>query len=324
MSEIDCVDWNIYNQIFINSKIELHVGGSALNTIRMTNCILSLFKTDMITYFFGSTSNDKFGELVVNRLQIEKISFLNQLIDKSVTCSNIVLVENKERTFFTNLGVSDKIKLEFLKENRSLFEELKLFYTDAYLIYRCKEIYNFVYKIFYTRDDLLLVLGMGSYIAVDEYFNLINEILPFVDIIVINKEENQSLKKHYGKDELTSDEDFLRFLSESNKANRNKQRIIVNTRGSLDTIICIKDFGNNKCVVHFVPVETIDPNDIVDYSGAGDAFTGGFLAGLLNNLKYEDCTKLGNLVASEIIKLRGFQIPTNTTKIEIFIKKIKM
>jgi ribokinase len=44
---------------------------------------------------------------------------------------------------------------------------------------------------------------------------------------------------------------------------------------------------------------------IVDTTGAGDAFCAGFLYGLLNNKSLKECAKLGNFVASRCIMKMG-------------------
>jgi hypothetical protein len=45
--------------------------------------------------------------------------------------------------------------------------------------------------------------------------------------------------------------------------------------------------------------------DIVDPTGAGDAFIGGFIAGLVSNYEIVDCVRLATLVASEKLKCIG-------------------
>jgi sugar/nucleoside kinase (ribokinase family) len=51
------------------------------------------------------------------------------------------------------------------------------------------------------------------------------------------------------------------------------------------------------------PSWKIHPQDIVDTTGAGDSFIGGFIFAFLNNYAEEDCLRIATWVASE--KLRG-------------------
>jgi adenosine kinase len=309
MSVDDKYEWDIYNQLFVTPKIELLLGGSAMNITRMTKFVLSKFDNiDNSTYFFGSTSDDDFGKLIIDQLREEGVIFCNQIFSNSMTCSNIVLLDNKDRTFFTNLGVSELTEKSFIEQYSHLFNELSLFYTDAYLISRCKDVYNFIYRTFYLNENLMLAFGMGSDRIVSEFFELIIEFLPIVDIILVNKEENECLKTKFHKTEF-SDEEFIKFLANYDKTNQGKVRIIVNTRGQNDTIICVKDFQKDLIEFFSVPVLKLEPSEIIDLNGAGDAFAGGFFGGFLKGLGLVECGKLGNYIASEVIKLRGFQIP---------------
>ena len=55
-----------------------------------------------------------------------------------------------------------------------------------------------------------------------------------------------------------------------------------------------------SCEFPALPVEGgIDP------TGAGDAFAGGFLAGLARGKKLEDCVRLGLERAKEVLKKKG-------------------
>jgi len=52
-------------------------------------------------------------------------------------------------------------------------------------------------------------------------------------------------------------------------------------------------------------VKTKPIQNVVDSTGSGDAFASGFLLGLSYDLDLEQSAKLGNLIASKIIKKLG-------------------
>jgi adenosine kinase len=56
-------------------------------------------------------------------------------------------------------------------------------------------------------------------------------------------------------------------------------------------------------------VPPVDPSEIVDTNGAGDAFVGGFLAGHIKQKSVEECCKAGHFAASVIIKTSGTALP---------------
>ena len=75
------------------------------------------------------------------------------------------------------------------------------------------------------------------------------------------------------------------------------------------TLIYEFDYKENRREIIEIPSEKVDENLIVDLNGAGDGFAGGFFTGILLNLDLYHSGLLGNKIASEIIKLKGFQIP---------------
>ena len=51
------------------------------------------------------------------------------------------------------------------------------------------------------------------------------------------------------------------------------------------------------------PVEKIPKEEIVDSNGAGDAFVGGFLAGLIKGGDLEQCVYAGHYAAGVILRV---------------------
>ena len=69
------------------------------------------------------------------------------------------------------------------------------------------------------------------------------------------------------------------------------------TQGTLPTIVATSDAGAEPTISTF-PVREVDPKDIVDTNGAGDAFAGGFLGGLVLGKPIEVCIDMGQWLAS--------------------------
>lgn len=64
-------------------------------------------------------------------------------------------------------------------------------------------------------------------------------------------------------------------------------------------------FADGQGEVKEYPVQQLDPKQIIDTNGAGDAFTGGFLAQLVQCQPYDVCIKCGIWCASEVIQRSG-------------------
>ena len=51
--------------------------------------------------------------------------------------------------------------------------------------------------------------------------------------------------------------------------------------------------------------------DVVDSTGAGDSFAAGFLYGMIKGRDLNACSKLGNKIAEEVLKVYGPRIESN-------------
>uniref|UniRef100_A0A3Q2QEB7 Adenosine kinase n=1 Tax=Fundulus heteroclitus TaxID=8078 RepID=A0A3Q2QEB7_FUNHE len=87
------------------------------------------------------------------------------------------------------------------------------------------------------------------------------------------------------------------------KVNAKRQRIVVFTQGKDETIMALSD------KIETFPVLKIDPKDIVDTNGAGDAFVGGFLSGLVQEKPLDQCVRAAHYSANVIIRRAGCTFP---------------
>jgi nucleoside kinase len=86
----------------------------------------------------------------------------------------------------------------------------------------------------------------------------------------------------------TSTEDLLRFVS-----------VVVATRGSKGSTVYTREKR--------IPIPRVRPAQVVDVTGAGDAYRAGFYAGLSRDLDLRRCGILGSTVASFVIEEKGPQ-----------------
>jgi len=100
--------------------------------------------------------------------------------------------------------------------------------------------------------------------------------------LFVNEYEFALIQKHTG---LTSDE----IIEQAG--------FVVITRGEQGASIY-----NNGSVIH---VPTVPPRRIVDPTGIGDAFRGGFLSGYSYGLDFETCGQMGALAATYCLEERG-------------------
>lgn len=96
--------------------------------------------------------------------------------------------------------------------------------------------------------------------------------------------------------------EIAKKVSELPKLN-SKPRIVVFTQGSNETVVAT----GGKITSY--PIIPLAREKIVDTTGAGDAFTGGFLSQYLLKEPIEKCIAAGNYVACQVIQRDGPSYP---------------
>jgi sugar/nucleoside kinase (ribokinase family) len=327
-----------YYSIFKSNSTLILLGGSAMNTIRTSNFLLKFISKNFIysqniSYFdesivgyIGSIGKDENGIFLQKGLSKENIIFFKEEFENERTSTALILIEEKERSTYSDLGASKKVTYEHFLKHHKYFQNTKLFFADAYLIGIQFQGFKYIFKNFSMNDNITLSLGLANENIVRDYYDNIEEIFPYVDILIANQEEMDMFRNKYENKSMGlgnknfTDIEFLEYISDSfPKVNKNKKRIIVNTRGKDDTYIYYIDYIKNKKELLRLPIFEIDKSLIVDLNGAGDSFTGGFLAGILLDYDIRDCGLLGNRIAGEVIQLNGFQIPKKLNSEEFLI-----
>jgi ribokinase len=110
------------------------------------------------------------------------------------------------------------------------------------------------------------------------------------DILFVNTAELEKVKSYLN---LKEDPELLSYV-----------KMVVNTRGGEGSRIIT---GDDE-----VLVGTIQPDRVVDTTGAGDGFRAGFYAGMSRSLSIEECAWVGAATASFVVESEGAQstLPT--------------
>ncbi|MCS7129934.1 MAG: PfkB family carbohydrate kinase [Archaeoglobaceae archaeon] len=125
-------------------------------------------------------------------------------------------------------------------------------------------------------------------------FEKFKELLKFADMVVMSKSEFELLK--------VSPEDLLKFVD-----------YLIVTLGS-EGSICYSGFGKFY--------EKAFKAKVVDTTGAGDAFSAGFLYGFINDLPLDVCLKLGNFCGAYNVERVGARAFPTLETIENFLANI--
>lgn len=128
----------------------------------------------------------------------------------------------------------------------------------------------------------------------------LDESAPYWDFVLGNETEAASYAESHGLG--TKDvKEIAKALANLPKANPQRKRVAVITQGTEPTVVAVQ--GEDE--VKEYPVHPIPKEEINDTNGAGDAFAGGFCAGIVEGRPLDECIDMGQWLARLSIKELG-------------------
>ncbi len=257
-------------------------GGSAANTIT------ALARLGARTGFAGKTVADRFGEIFLHDLRAAGVEY--RVVPTSpkegfTTGRVLVLVTpDGERTMCTELGAAQEFGPEDV--TAAGIETAAAIYLESYLLEGGKNRAAFLRAVREARAaDTRIALSLSDPGCVERHRDLLLELVgEGIDVLFANEEEILVLLG-------TSSH------AEAVEAIRPQVGAAALTRGAQGVVaLC----GAETAVVPAEPV-----TDLVDTTGAGDMFAAGFLYGLLRGRPLDQATRMGGVMAAEVLAHLG-------------------
>ncbi len=256
-------------------------GGSAANTAVVAAML------GAPTAFLGKVRDDELGHVFAHDLSHVGVSFPTTMAASDTTPTGRCLIHvtpDAERTMCTYLGAARGLRVPDM--HADVLSAAKVTYVEGYLwdevnAHEALElaittVRNASQRFSFTLSDSFLVDRFR-----DEFHVMIPE---KVDILFANEHELCSM---FETDDFEKAVKLISPMCE----------ITTVTRGSKGSIVI---HGGDVISVDAHPVDRV-----VDTTGAGDAYAGGFLAGFTSGATLERCAVLGNLAAAEVISRLG-------------------
>tara|TARA_Y100001970_G_C14244605_1_gene867206 strand:+ start:1128 stop:2144 length:1017 start_codon:yes stop_codon:yes gene_type:complete len=265
-------------------------GGSAANTA----CCLS--KLGDKAHFIGRIKNDEMGRVFSSEIRSCGVSFQSEEIKEGPQTAHslIFITPDAQRTMCTFLGSST----QFNSNNIDLkeIEMAKILYLEGYLWDHKEAKLAFIKACnIAKRSNTKIALSLSDKFCVERHkeslLKLINE---RIDVLFGNEDEYKIL---LNTEDINPKINWLRKLC-------NIAIITMGEKGSI--IITNKDLIN---------IEAYKMGDLVDTTGAGDAYAGGFISGLVNGKELEICGKIGSICAGKIVTEIGSKFNINISKL---------
>ena len=273
-------DQNEFENLLSTLKIEKTISGGSV-----ANSIVGLSQQGNKVGFIGKVSDDNLGEKYEIGLKKENVEYIYSKKKEPLptgTCL-ILITPDSERTMCTFLGTAGKINENDINEND--IKNSEIIFLEGYLWDEGEPKKAFNKAI---NNANKVAMSLSDKFCVDrhkpQFLDLVKNKL---DITFSNEEEIMSLI------DTTNFNEVVKFAKEINK-------LIVITRGEKGAI-SIK--GND-----ITEIGAKQNLDIVDLTGAGDLFAGGYLHGYLNNFSQKDSLEKGTEMSSKVIQQIGARL----------------
>ena len=279
-STMKLVNENELKRLLEDLKIEETVAGGSV-----ANSIVSLAQLGNKVGFIGKISDDELGSKYEEGLNLEKVKYFYSKKKEEVptgTCL-ILITPDSERTMVTFLGTAGKINesdidINAIKESEILFLEGYL-WDEGEPKKAFDKAINHSNKVAMSLSDLFCVERHKK-----QFLNLVETKL---DITFANEQEIMSLIN------AKKIEDVIEFSKKIKK-------LIVITRGEKGALAIL-----NEKVVECSARKNLK---VIDLTGAGDLFAGGFLDKFLKGKSIEECLEKGTEMSSKIIQIIGARL----------------
>jgi len=269
-----------FKSLLSNLKIEKTVSGGSV-----ANSIVGLSQLGDKVGFIGKVNDDELGSKYEEGLKQENVQyFYSKKKEELPTGTCLILVTpDSERTMCTFLGTAGKINESDV--NSDVIKKSELILLEGYLWDEGEPKKAFEKAI---QSANKVAMSLSDQFCVDRHKTHFLELVKNkLDITFANEQEIMSLIDAKSFDEVVN---FSKTLG----------KIIVLTRGEKGAVAI-----NGQEVVECGVKQNLK---IVDLTGAGDLFAGGFLHGYINNMSLKESLNKGTEMSSKVIQQIGARL----------------
>ncbi len=255
-------------------------GGSAANTLA------GLAMLGGRAGFIGRVKNDRLGEIFTSDIRSVGASFQTPMATNGPSTARciILVTPDAQRTMCTYLGASVQLEPEDL--DLSIIQKAKVLYLEGYLWDNDAAKRAFIAAAKKCKESGgEVALSLSDPFCVDRHRESFLELVNgYIDILFANESEITSLYQ-------TSN---MNKAIEKIKTNCKITAITLGEKGS----IIIEDQN-----VHKIPAYNL--GKVIDTTGAGDLYAGGFLYAYTKELSIINCGNIGSICAGQVVTELG-------------------
>ncbi|PHH82690.1 hypothetical protein CDD82_5140 [Ophiocordyceps australis] len=291
----------LYEDLLNNYDAKLIAGGAAQNSARGAQYMLP---PNSVVYL-GGTGDDKYSAILHDAVQAAGLRVEYRVDPKEKTGRCGVVITGHNRSLCTDLGAANHYDVAHLKKPEiwSLVQKADVYYIGGFHFTVCPPAIMELAKQA-AQNNKLFVLSLSAPFIPQVFKDVVDASAPYWDYIIGNETEAASYAESH---KLPSKEpkDVVTHLANLPKENSKRKRIAVVTQGTSPTLVAIQ----GEPGVKEFPVHAIESEKINDTNGAGDAFAGGLLAGIMQGKPLETCIDMGQWLARLSIQELGPSYP---------------
>jgi len=276
-------------------KVEMCPGGSA------ANLSVAVARLGVSAGFIGRVGNDFFGQFLIKQFEKENVDISQLQVDDKVGTALlfVIVTENGERTMYTFRGAnvylsSEQVDMDYVRNADILHVSGYTLISDL----QCKIALQILEAA--KKAGVFISLDVGV-LAPIKAASRVRSILPSLNLLFLNELEAMLLM------------DIKRPESAAEGVLNLGPEIVALTLGKRGCVVLTKHKRLHS------PAFKVD---VVDTTGAGDAFDAGFLLGIKEGWSLEKTARFANAVgALSVTRVGAWSALPTRREVEEFIRK---
>jgi sugar/nucleoside kinase (ribokinase family) len=263
----------------LNTDYAIYAGGTA-------NVAAGISTLGATSAFIGRVGADCFGKLFMEGLKEAEVESRVSVSATRKTGLAIAIssTSDKDRFFIVDRGAN--IELSPNDVDYDLAHNSHVVYFTGFSLQDLnvsKAVISFIEEA--SRNDRTIVFNPGTHnVITSSRMAIIDAVRRFADVVILNYKEGQRISQ------FETDEQIIEFLLSLGVGT------IALTKGEKGSIISTRASRN---------VFKADPVDVVDSTGAGDAYAAGIIYAMLKGWKLERAGRFATRVAQTAVRQKG-------------------
>ncbi|WFD31663.1 adenosine kinase [Malassezia sp. CBS 17886] len=282
----------IYQHLVENYQVTYVAGGAAQNTARAVQYVLP----EGSTAYLGAVGKDDLAQQLRAANDREGLQSVYQVVDGTPTGSCAVVITGHDRSLCTNLGAAEKFSKAHLEapDAKAALDAAQFVYVGGFFLSHGVQSALVVAKQAKAAGKPFAFNLSAPFIA--QFFKpQVDEVLPYAELVIGNESEAEAYAQAAGL--ATRDLGQIAQAIADAPSVLSKPRTVLITNGDKATVRAVQ--GEKQVFTH--PTPKINPADIVDTNGAGDAFAGGVVAGLILGKPISEAIDVGHTLGGMCI-----------------------